>query len=376
MDGAEIIIGWRAALIFAVCLPVFISAIILLFRRSEKRANRFLALALLAAVWAMGPQIIGFANGYSVWPGLTFFPFNSEMLIAPFIFLHAFALMKAANFGWRKYLLLPGFTVLLYYLGAFTTLGDYQNKWAFSREVHSPYIYPVSVAVTIFLASLSIVLTIRLIRQYRYFLSQTQSAAQDFDPVWLVWMFGLLGFAGLTWMGLGIISLINPDISYIAAYPFQLVSMIAFAAIGFLAISRINETFPKMDEAVKTTSPDTNEKDWGAEGQALLNTVKTENWYLEPRLSIRDVASRMRTNETYISRALNKGLNQSFNRFINALRVEHAKAEIRRQNSSLLTLALDSGFNSKATFNRVFRDIAGETPSAFKKSVLKTSQNP
>jgi AraC-like DNA-binding protein len=369
MDGADIIIGWRAALIFAVCLPVFISAIILLFRRSEKRANRFLALALLAAVWAMGPQIIGFANGYSVWPGLTFFPFNTEMLIAPLIYLHAFTLMKTSKLGWRKFLLLPGVIALLYYLCAFLTLGDYQNKWAYSREVHTPYVYPIILAMTVFLASLCFVFTIRLIRQYRSFLLQTQSAAKDFDPIWLIWMFGLLGFAGLTWMCLGVISLVNPGISYVAAYPFQLISMIAFAAIGFLAISRINEIFPKINNTVSTALSNFKEKDWEAEGLSLFKTVKSEKWYLEPRLSIRDVASRMRTNETYISRALNKGLGQSFNRFINELRIDHAKAEIQTGKQSFLTIALDSGFNSKATFNRVFRDIVGKTPSAFKKSV-------
>lgn len=375
MENAQIIIGWRSALIFAVCLPILISALILMFRRSEKRANMFLALALIASVWSMGPQIIGFANAYSVWPGLTFFPFNAELLIPPLIYFHAQALMTKAPLGRKKLLLIPGLLALLYYLSAFLFLGDYENKWAFSREVHSPILEPLIIIATIIMAIGCLWLTIKLILRYREFLAETESAARDFDPIWLLRVFGLLGLAGIVWLSLGLISLLNPDITYAAAYPFQLAVMIIFAALGFSAIVQINETFPKITIMEShSTAPAQAEKNWTAEGETLLQTVQSNAWYLEPRLSIRDVASRMGTNETYVSRALNHGIGKSFNRFINEMRVDHAKNLIQTQSDSVLNIAMDSGFNSKATFNRVFRDISQETPSAFKKR--KTSQNP
>lgn len=371
MEDTQIIIGWRSALIFAVCLPILISAVILMFRRSERWSNIYLALALLASVWSMGPQIIGFANAYTVWPGLTFFPFNAELLIPALIYFHAHTLMARASLGWRKYLLIPGLMAMGYYLIAFLFLGDYQNKWAFSRNVHSPIIEPIIILMTLAMSMVCVWLTISLIRRYRVFLRETESAAKDFDPVWLIWVFSLLGLAALVWLSLGIISFINPGISYVAAYPFQLSVMTLFAALGFFAISRITEAFPKMGviEALSDDPPATPglEKNWHEEGETLKRSVLTNSWYLEPRLSIRDVASRMGTNETYVSRALNHGIGQSFNRFINEMRVEHAKEMIKTNGGNLLSISMDSGFNSKATFNRVFRDIAGETPSAFKK---------
>ena len=370
MDDAQIIIGWRSALIFAVCLPILISAIILIFRRSEKRANMYLGFALLASVWSMGPQIIGFANAYSVWPGLTFFPFNAELLIPPLIYFHAVALMTKDPLGWRKCLLVPGIFALVYYLAAFLFLGDYQDKWAFSRTVHSPIIEPGIIVITLILAIFCLCLTVALIRRYRAFLRQTQSAATDFDPVWLIRVFGFLGLAGAVWLSLGLISLINPNISYVAAYPFQLAVMMIFAALGFTAIIQINESYPKMTATPPDTAqPTPREKDWKAEGEILARAIKTNQWHLEPRLSIRDVANRMATNETYVSRALNHGIGKTFNRFINEMRVEHAKTLIQTKTDNLLTVAMDSGFNSKATFNRVFREISGETPSSFKKRI-------
>jgi len=338
MGDAQIIIGWRSALIFAVCLPILVSAIILLFRRSERRANIYLALALVAGVWSMGPQIIGFANAYSVWPGLTFFPFNAELLIPPLIYFHASALMTGAPLGWRKYLLIPGLVAMGYYLIAFLFLGDYQNKWNFSRSVHSPFIEPVIILVTLIMAMLCLWLTISLIRRYRKFLIENESAARDFDPVWLIWVFGLLGLAGLVWLSLGLVSLLNPDISYVAAYPFQLIVMIIFAALGFAAISQINEAFPKISVIEASPHQAATEKNWAVEGETLKRAVLSNNWHLEPRLSIRDVAARMATNETYVSRALNHGIGKSFNRFINELRVDHAKDLIKENSGNFLNI--------------------------------------
>lgn len=371
MDDPQIIIGWRSALIFAVCLPILISGLILMFRRLERRANIYLGLALIAAVWSMGPQIIGFANAYTVWPGLSFFPFNAELLIPVLVYLHAYTLMVNAPLGWRKTLLIPGCLAMVYYLIAYIGLGDYQNKWAFNRTVHSPYIEPLIVLITIAMCVVCLWLTLSLIRRYQRFLKETESAARDYDPVWLIWIFGGLGFAGLIWVSLAVISLINPDISYISAYPFHLVTMIIFAALGFLAISRINMVFPKIGARAEISEQTTSEKDWKSEGETLKQKVLNEGWYLEPRLSIRDVASRMGSNETYISRALNHGVGQSFNRFINEMRVTHAKGLIKSGANNILNVAMDSGFNSKATFNRVFRDVSGETPSSFKSRIFQ-----
>lgn len=370
MDDAQILIGWRSALIFAVCLPILISAMILMFRKSERRANTYLALALIGSVWCMGPPIIGFANAYSVWPGLTFFPFNAELLIPPLIYFHAHTLMTKMPLGRRKYLLVPGVLALGYYLCAFLFLGDYQNKWEFNRTINSPIIEPILLSITLIMALICLWLTISLIRRYRSFLRRTESAAKDFDPIWLVQIFGLLGAAVVIWVSLGLITLVNPDITYLAVYPFELTVMMVLAALGFSAISRITEPFPKIAPPQDSLASNGNpEREWTVDGQTLLESIQSENWYLEPRLSIRDVARRMGTNETYVSRALNHGLGKSFNHLINDMRVTHAKTLIETRTDNVLNIAMSSGFNSKATFNRVFRDMTGETPSAYRKRV-------
>jgi AraC-like DNA-binding protein len=72
---------------------------------------------------------------------------------------------------------------------------------------------------------------------------------------------------------------------------------------------------------------------------------------------------------------LNKGANANFNNYINSYRIEAFKEKIKAgqyQTHTLASLAYDCGFDSKSTFNRVFKLTCGITPSAY----VKMTQNP
>ena len=65
-------------------------------------------------------------------------------------------------------------------------------------------------------------------------------------------------------------------------------------------------------------------------------------------------------------------MNSSFYEFINTHRVEKVKEllkEGRAEQLSILGVAEESGFNSKASFNRIFKKATGLTPSAYLKSL-------
>ena len=355
-----------------ICLPILISAVILLFRKTEKSAARYLSLFMIAAVFSMGPQIIGFAGFYHVWPGLTYFPlFYPEAWLGPLIYVHAYRLMQGGSLGWRRLLFIPGTIILAYYTWAYFGLGDYKSKWEYDNAFHVPYIIPLETVFEVGLLVFAVIAIWRMVKRYKHFVEQTSSAALEYDPVWLRNIVVAMVIAGGIYAVLEIVWVINP-LGYDTAFPFQVVIMAVMAWIAIEAVWRLNLPFPKMATGTESACDTKAEpKDWAKEAQSLEQEVVTNQWYLEPRLSIRDVASRMATNETYLSRSLNKGMGQSFNQFINALRVDHAMRLIRNESRSLLTIALESGFNSKSTFNRVFRNITGQTPSQF-----KTSQKP
>ncbi len=368
-DPANIDIGWRSALMLAAALPVYASTIFLLIRNIERRASLFLAATLFAIAFTLTPQIVGYAGFYDVWPGLTFFPFNAKLWIAPLFYLHAYCLMHGGPLGWRKYLLLPGLIQTAYYVWAFTALGDYKAKWAYNDAFHVPYVVRFETLLVIMFTIITTIAVFRLMTRYRLYLQTTQSAASDFDPRWITRLFVVAAIAIFLWLLIEIVDVAIIPLSYNQEYPFQLAIMVIVAVAGLDALSSIREPYPKMSNRPAEPSTEAEQRDWATEGRTLEQKVRQNQWYLEPRLNIRDVASRQASNESYISRSLNQGLGLTFNAFINGLRVDHAKDLLGKSDENLIQVAFASGFNSKASFNRVFKEIAGMTPTDYRRNM-------
>ena len=105
---------------------------------------------------------------------------------------------------------------------------------------------------------------------------------------------------------------------------------------------------------------------------ALLELIKTTKPYLEKELTLYNLAERLRVQPNHLSQVINSLEGKNFFDFINMYRVEAAKEKIRlggHQNLTLLGIAFESGFNSKASFNRAFKKFTGQTPTEYKKYI-------
>jgi AraC-like DNA-binding protein len=370
MEGfTQIVITWRSALIFAVCLPILMIAIALFFKKTEAKASLWLGLFLVFTIISIIPQIIGFSGFYDIWPQLTFAPFNTEFYLGPLMYLHAHSLMKNSIFGKLKWLLLPGLIQTSFYLWAFLFIGSVENKWAFNSAIYQPYIQPIETVISILLVLLAFIKIAQMIKEYYQYIENSQSSAKEFEPVWLKRFLLVFFIAGVLFFLMKLLPLFIGSISYIEEYPIILLIMVSLLWLAFEALVRLNVSFPKMDKQPSIKSEE--DKDWLKESILLNQKILNEKWYLEPRLSLRQLAQRLASNESYISRTINKGLGKSFNAYINQFRVDYAKDLINQNETSMLIIALDSGFNSKATFNRVFKEHSGLTPTQFKKSQLQ-----
>jgi AraC-like DNA-binding protein len=102
---------------------------------------------------------------------------------------------------------------------------------------------------------------------------------------------------------------------------------------------------------------------------SLLNEDKR---YLTHNLKMIDLANELNVSEYKISRAIRHHFAApNFNHFINSLRIEHAKNLLEQRESqqwSILVIAMESGFSSLATFNRVFKAQLGYAPNEHRKS--------
>ncbi len=109
----------------------------------------------------------------------------------------------------------------------------------------------------------------------------------------------------------------------------------------------------------------------GIDGLAhRLDQLNRENQpYLNPSLTLSDLASMLGTNQTYMSAFINQQLGLNFNDYLNNLRVQHAsKLLINPDNRYSMEQIFEmSGFNSKSTFYTAFKKHAGVSPAAFVK---------
>lgn len=100
----------------------------------------------------------------------------------------------------------------------------------------------------------------------------------------------------------------------------------------------------------------------------LTALMETEKPWLDPELTLSQLAEQLGLNASQLSYLVNNGFEQNFNDFVNTYRVEEVKHKLSTpdfQHLSLLGMAFESGFNSKATFNRAFKKLTGQAPSRF-----------
>lgn len=104
----------------------------------------------------------------------------------------------------------------------------------------------------------------------------------------------------------------------------------------------------------------------------LLNLIGTEQPYLNPSISLRDLAYQAEIHPNQLSWLLNENLGKKFNEFINHYRLQHFKELAKNPDNahiSIIGLAYESGFNSKTVFNTFFKKEEGITPLEYIKSL-------
>jgi AraC-like DNA-binding protein len=97
-----------------------------------------------------------------------------------------------------------------------------------------------------------------------------------------------------------------------------------------------------------------------------------EKPFTEPELSLNDLAGRLSISPNQLSQVINEQFGKNFWDYVNQHRIQEVETQFRRgvhRKQTLLAIALDAGFNSKASFNRAFKKFTGQTPSEYLKGI-------
>lgn len=132
------------------------------------------------------------------------------------------------------------------------------------------------------------------------------------------------------------------------------------------------EAIPDSKEKYKTSS--LSEQEQESIYSLLLKLFEKDSVYQESKLQLQDVADMLQVPPHSLSQTINTMAGKPFYDFVNSYRVKYLQKLLEdpaQKRFTILALGVESGFNSKASLNRVFKEHTGFSPSEYQKRHLR-----
>jgi AraC-like DNA-binding protein len=380
--------GLRSSLLLIFFTHLVVYAFLFMKRgwRQDRLSDKCLGIFFLLSALFIFPWMSGFAGWYDTQPYrevLFYTPFIHAFFFGPLLYLYLKSLTNASYKLSNRDLIhfLPALLYIVwcvvvvvvdkliighYYLMNGNTDPDFDNwySWAWSASI---LIY--------------LVLAIKYYRQYRVFSTFEFSFADAASFKWLrnfLYTFSLLTVLLISEHLLSLFIKLYYVRSWYYFFAFAIITYyMAISAYSAKSIIKLNfepELLLAYQEPLLLKEPINNNENqtwmisWQEKIAALMSEQKI---YLEPELTLTDLARKIGTNASLLSKVINSTYGQNFNDYINRFRVDEAVKLMNDpayKNFNILVVAYDAGFNSKSTFNRAFKKVTGVTP----KDYLKT----
>lgn len=191
------------------------------------------------------------------------------------------------------------------------------------------------------------------IRRYNRMLNDNYSNTERIHIRWLKWALVLLLLCLAVWISSCYFT------SWITDSIYQMTLMVQWVIILYYADRQQAVEFaPAQELAPKHSSKNALSTTLQAK---LEQAMLIDKLWLNPHLTLSDLAMQVGTNRTYLSNYLNDTLHTTFYDYINSFRMEAAMTELHNPQSTLtmVELAEQCGFNSLSTFRRVFMRATG-----------------
>ncbi len=213
------------------------------------------------------------------------------------------------------------------------------------------------------------VASLRIIREYRAAIREEYSSIQSINLEWL----NLLLYAFLVAWLTSVVVYIARFFTPIDPHPFFLANSIAFFIffnIIFYKALIQPELFSGVEEKPKYQSSTLTTAEADQFAAALQSHMEQNKPYLNPTISLRDLAGQLKIPPRHLSQIINDRLHQNFYDFISRYRVEEAKRIFSdpSKDKTVLEVLFEVGFNSKSSFNTAFKKFTNMTPSKFKEN--------
>ncbi len=348
-------------------------AAILLFKKSlATKSNRFLAMALIGASIIVCYDFFYYSYEEEELPlFVQYVPIyiRTAIPIGLYFFVRFLIDPKGPMNRWEKLWYLPVLLEIVTEL-AYIPVNLFLDENAIETVEYFLLIAEESIGL---LAGIVLpILAIRKINRYEKFLLNNYSSISGKSLLWLRNLISTVLVIMIIWL----VSHFQFILGYENEGTYTFVSlglMLFLFGMGYFVILQYPlfrvvpyESPKEIDASPKKLSPKTEEYH-----QRLLKLMEGESVYADTELTLSALAEKLKISPGYLSQIINEKENRNFFEFVNRYRIEAAKMKLVNPDYnqySIMGIALESGFNSKSTFNSLFKKYTGTTPSSFKKS--------
>ncbi len=372
---------------------------------NETRSDKWLSFFLVLCILYIAPWMVGFGGWYDKQPYrdiLFYTPFQHLFLIGPVIFFYVQSLLNPSFKFTKKHWLhfLPGLLYLLFSVTMVVADKLILKRYFFLANGADPD-FDTWYQVLGFISMLGyFYASLRYYNGYKRFIVQVISYA---DKVMFTWVHRFLlaffcmlllrlaffiggifvegGYTDLWWYFfmfaiifyyIAITGYANSVEAKVAYKPNLLVNKPQLL-IGF---NSNNESFIEDAEVIEINSTQKTDEGVSILKDKILQEVVVNKLYEDPELSLSQLAKVLKTNASVLSKSVNQGFLMNFNDFINHYRVNAVIEKLKageHKTQTLLGIAYDCGFNSKATFNRAFKKATNLSPKDWIEKMDKNS---
>lgn len=363
-------------IIFAsIIIGVTFGLLLILVKRINCKGNRFLGcIPIIIALWNCWVLGIDFKL-YESFLSLNLIPFQYSLALGPCIFYYT-KYITDQSFNFKKKYLFHFVPVCVEVIVSIVQGLESIEKGIPNYDTTVFFMFnPVLQLGSIISVVIYSFYTLKVIRNYHIWINNNYSNSHGYNLNWLYRLIRILTILWLLWVPYTIVDYIIFDYDLGVRHYYPLYILMAIITIWISAEGFLRPEVILLDSLRKSLRKDIVCSDEIIkQAKWLKEQMEANLFYLNSELTLGILAKELNLHPNNVSRIINEGLKKSFSDFVNEYRIDaviQKLGDAEYNKITLLGVAFDCGFNSKTTFNRVFKKAMGKTPLEYKEELKR-----
>ncbi len=358
---------------------VFSGLFLIRYNKLRNLSDLLIGSILLIHTYDRITYTIGFMGWYDTYPEtkINYFLIDTFFLLGPLIYFYVKSVSQA-KFRFKTkdiWHFVPMILVLLYRIIMLivdanqTGFENVQNGWLF-EQLHMKFLDEILYNISIFSLGFYLLISFQVYLKYRKNLHDLFASSHKRE---LKWLRNFILVFALLFLMINVFKELDSSVFSLSYRDFwwgHLAAALTMIYLGWQGyFSDIQRLLSEQEAAGSLQiSSSTADDSYPINMEEIKTQMLTNKWYLNPNLTLAGLSKELNIQAHQLSSILNKNESTNFNDFVNQYRVNEVKEQIKEgkaKDYTLLTIAYDCGFNSKASFNRNFKKWHGSSPSDF-----------